>query len=237
MIGGNIAQCGIGILVGAGSFNTIHGVSLQGQTDCDITINAGADDSYSIAGCRSESVNFLRTAVSQTYSISGCNQVSSTPGFFFSGSGLVTLQSCGSIAGLLDQNPRLIINNCDFRRSDYLTGSLDRFTYLSITPIPITTQTGATYSIKTWDGGTKVQFNRATAQTVTINKSSDNTLRLIAGSKIEVQQIGAGQVTFVGASGVTIRSSNGLKLRTTNSCATLTCDGSDLWTLTGDTAP
>jgi hypothetical protein len=237
MIGGNIAGCAIGILVGAGSVNTIHGVSLQNQTDCDIYIINGAGDSYSIAGCRSESTNFLRTAAAQPYSVSGCNQVSSTPGFFFSGSGMVTLQGCGSVAGLLDQNPRLVLNNCDFQRSDYLTGSLDRFTYLDITPMPITTQTGATYSFKSWDGGTKVKFNRATGQTVTINKSSDNTLRLIAGSRIEVQQIGAGQTTFAGASGVTLHSSNGLKLRAQWSCATLVCDGADEWTLTGDTTP
>ena len=51
------------------------------------------------------------------------------------------------------------------------------------------------------------------------------------GSRIEVQQIGAGAVTFAGASGVTIRSSEGLTLNRQYASAVLTCDGSDLWTL------
>jgi hypothetical protein len=72
--------------------------------------------------------------------------------------------------------------------------------------------------------------------TVTLLKNSDFSNLLGPRTKIDVQQIGTGQTTFQGAAGVTIRSSNGLKLRTQYSCATLTCDGSDLWTLSGDTA-
>lgn len=237
IVGGNIAACAIGILVQAGSINTIHGVSFQTQTDCDINIINAAEDAYSIAGCRTESTNFCRTGADMPYNFTGCAHAGGT-GFFWSGGGYVTMSSCKSPNGYIEgQNASVDIRNCKFESSDYLTRGSDNYRVLSITPMPVTTQTGATYTIASSDGGSKILFNRATGQTVTMLKFSDNSNRLIAGNKVDVQQIGTGQVTFVGATGVTIRSSNGLKLRAQYSCATLTCDGSDLWTLTGDTAP
>jgi len=236
IVGGNIASCAIGILVTSGSFNTINGVSFQAQTDCDIYVINGAQDSYSVAGCRSESANFFKQGAAQPVHISGCNQTLGTSGYFWSGSGYVTLDSCSSINGYVEGNPRLAITYCDFQRSDYLTAGADNFTHLQVTPQRVTTQTAATYSVQGYDCSSKILFDRATGQTVTVPKTSDNTIRLVAGSKIEVQQVNTGQTVFAGASGVTVRSANGLKLRAQYSCATLTCDGSDLWTLSGDTA-
>jgi hypothetical protein len=132
----------------------------------------------------------------------------------------------------------LTFRNCDFQLSNYLTaGSNENYRHLTIVPMPVTTQTGATYTIISADGGSKILFNRATGQTVTLLKNSDGSTRLTTGSKIEVQQIGVGQTTFVGATGVTIHSGMGLKLRAQYSCATLICDGVDTWTLAGDTTP
>jgi hypothetical protein len=237
--GGNIANCKRGIWVHGGSAPVIQGTGFQnymytGQI-ADIYIEGGAGDAYAITGCRSESKNFLLTGAAQTFAVVGCNH-NGGDGFIFSGAGFVTLDGCTSTKGYIDGTPSLIINSCTFGNPNYLTaGTQDNFRFLQISPMPITTQTAATYTIASSDGGSKIQFNRSTAQTVTLLKNSDGSNRLGAGTKIEVQQIGTGQVTFVGASGVTIRSSNGLKLRAQHSCATLTCDGADAWTVTGDT--
>ena len=238
IVGGNIAQCAIGILVQSGSLNTIHGVSFQANTTCDIYVVNGANDSYSIAGCRSESVNFLQIGASQPFNISGCNQTNASSGYFVKGAGRVTINSCSSVNGYLEgTNGHYSVINCIFDRADYLSaGAATNFASLNVIPMPITERTVATYSIASSDGGTKIKFNRATGQTVTVRKNSDTSVNLTTGTKIEVQQTGAGQTTFVGASGVTIRSANGLKLRARYSCAILTCDGTDTWTLTGDTA-
>jgi Pectate lyase superfamily protein len=241
VIGGNIASSsvspGYGIYVVAGACPIIHGVSFQNYTGIDIYIKNGADDAYAITGCRSESSNFVKGPADIGYNIIGCVQLAA-PGFFFSGSGRVTIDGCISTQGYIEYNPFLIINNSDFKRADYLTAAPNghNFRYLQINPMPITVQTGSSYSIQSHDGGTKIQFNRRSAQTVTLNKNSDNTCALGVGTKIEVQQTGTGQTTFQGAAGVTIKSANGLKLRAQYSCATLTCDGTDTWTLTGDTS-
>ena len=241
VIGGNIASAKIGIWNHAGACPLIHSVSFQnyqvaGQI-ADIYIENGAWDSYHIAACRTESANFLKTGAAQTFAVDACSQTNpGAPGFFFSGAGYVTLTNCQSVEGYIEGNPHLIINNCKFSRSDYLTAGTENFEYLQINPMPITEQRDASYTIKSADGGTKIQFNRAAAQTVSLLKNSDHSCRLGAGTKIEVQQTGTGQTRFQAAPGVTIRSANGLKLRAQYSCAVLTCDGADTWTLTGDTA-
>jgi hypothetical protein len=103
--------------------------------------------------------------------------------------------------------------------------------------MPVTEITDALYTIKEYDGGSKIRFNRGTPQKVTLLKSSDNSCRLGPGTVIEVQQIGAGKVTFAGARGVTINSRGGLlSLNGQYAAGTLMCDGVDTWTLSGDIA-
>ncbi len=127
----------------------------------------------------------------------------------------------------------MVINGCTFAAGALDTSS--NFSSLSINPLPITTQSGTSYTIKDSDGGTKIRFDNGSSIAVSLNSAS---FHLGPGTKIEVQQVGAGQVTFSG-SGVTIRneaSPKGLKLRSQWSCATLICDAANVWTLTGDTA-
>lgn len=239
IIGGNISECAIGILVQSGSINTIHGVSFQANTTCDISIINGANDSYSIVGCRTESVNFLLIGASQPFNISGTNQTNSNSGYFVKGAGYVTIDSCSSVNGYVEgTNGHYSIRNCIFSRSDYLSaGPATNFASLDVIPMPVTVQTGTAYSLQSYDAGTKVQFNNANPIAVTVLNNVDTTLRTVRGNWIEIQQIGAGQVTLAGSSGaVTIRSRNGLKTNGQWAVCRLTCDGDNIWTLTGDTA-
>jgi hypothetical protein len=244
VIGGNIAQCfNYGIWVKAGSCPLILDVGFQNNHDgstgndgADIYIENGVSDGTLIGGCRSESANFVQGGNGALlYSLFANTQRGSVSGFFFSGSGYVQMSGCNSENGVITGNPILTINSCEFERSDYLRQATFNPTYLDIHPPPITTQTAATYQIAGSDCGSKIQFNRASPQTVIVPKSSDTTIRLTAGSKIEVQQIGTGTVTFRGAPGVTINSRGGLlSLNGRYAVGTLTCDGVDTWTLTGD---
>lgn len=237
VIGGNIAHCGKGIWALAGSVNTIHAVSLQANVTHDLHVEGAVGDGYSICGCRSESINFVQLDPMMPMHISGCNQTRVESGFFFKGSGHVTFAGCDSVNGYVEgNNAYILIGGCNFQRPDYLTAGSDNYASLNILPMPVTTQTGTTYSIGGYDASSKVRFNNAAATTVTVQNNADTTTRLIAGNKIEVQQVGAGQVTFVGAAGVTIRATPTLKLRAQYSVATLTCDGPNLWTLAGDLA-
>jgi hypothetical protein len=252
VIGGNMASHSLdgihavipsrGIYVIAGACPIIQGVSFQNYDGIDIDIENGATDAYAITGCRTESVNFIKAPPDLAYFIAGCTMTSPHApgsGFFFSGGGRATIETCSSAGGhyIEGQNASVIIRNSSFVDANYLSaGANENYNYLEIHPMPIKEVTHSRYTIMSYDGGHKLEFNLATAQTVTLNKNSDYTCRLGPGTKIEVQQIGVGQTTFQGAAGVTIRSANGLKLRARYSCAVLTCDGADTWTLTGDTA-
>src|SRR5262245_57229411 len=106
---------------------------------------------------------FSRRAQNNRYHVSVCNQTIDTSVFLLSGSGYVKIESCSSVNGFLEGNPHLVINSCDFQRSDYLTAGSENFGHLQITPMPITTQTGRSYAIISADGGTKIQFDCPTA--------------------------------------------------------------------------
>ena len=247
VIGGNFSACKIGIHVAAGSCPIIQGVGFQnyqvaGQI-ADIYIANGAGDSYLISGCRTESSNFIKSGPTLNYSVLGCAQTTSASepltggvGAFFAGSGYVTLSGCQSNLGYIQGNAYLMIDNCSFGDPNYLFGGGFGINlgFLQITPMPVTTQTGTTYTMHCSDGGSRVLFNNASPITVTLSGAGG--FQLGPGSKIEVQQTGAGQVTFAGASGLTINSRGGrLKLAGQHASATLTCVvANTAWVLEGD---
>ena len=63
----------------------------------------------------------------------------------------------------------------------------------------------------------------------------DGSLDLNAGERIDILQLGAGQVTVV-ASSTTVSATPTLKLRAQYSAATLLCTGTDTYVLIGDLA-
>jgi hypothetical protein len=94
-------------------------------------------------------------------------------------------------------------------------------------------QTGTTYTLVSADSSKLVTASNASAIVVTIPPAI-----FAAGEAINLQQIGAGQVTFAAGVGVTITSTGATsaapKLRTQNSACTIICTASNTFTVIGD---
>lgn len=93
-------------------------------------------------------------------------------------------------------------------------------------------QTGTSYTLVAADAGKLVTLSNASAiaLTVPLNSSVDFAI----GTRIDLLQLGAGQVTVAGDGGVTVNTAAGLKLRTQYSGATLEKIGTDTWVIFGD---
>jgi len=94
----------------------------------------------------------------------------------------------------------------------------------------INAQTGTTYTIASTDASKLVTLSNSSAITLTIPSATFTT-----GQQINIQQIGAGQVTVQG-DGTSTFTGTGTKLRTQYSAATIVCTGTNTFTLIGDLA-
>ena len=99
--------------------------------------------------------------------------------------------------------------------------------------LTLNTQTGTTYTFVLADNGKLVTLNNASSITVTVPANSS--VAYATGAIINLQQIGAGQVTVAAAAGVTINGT-GTKTRAQWSAASLVKTATDTWTLIGDIA-
>ena len=102
--------------------------------------------------------------------------------------------------------------------------------------LTLNAQTGTTYTLVITDNGRLVTLSNAAAITLTVPLNA--TVAYATGAIINVQQIGAGQVTIQGASGVTITSTGTTattpKTRAQYSAASIIKTGTDSWTVIGD---
>lgn len=101
---------------------------------------------------------------------------------------------------------------------------------VSTLDITLNAQTGTTYTLVSTDVNKMVTLSNASAITVTVPNGVFTT-----GQTINLQQIGAGQVT-VQSDGTTTITGTGTKLRTQYSAASLLCTGTNTFTLIGDIA-
>ena len=103
------------------------------------------------------------------------------------------------------------------------------------TTISFNAQTGTTYTLVAADLGKIVTLSNASGITLTVPPSV-----FASGNIINIQQIGAGQVTLAQGSGVTITSTGATasapKLRAQYSAASIICTGSNTFTVIGDIA-
>ncbi len=104
--------------------------------------------------------------------------------------------------------------------------------------LTLNAQTGTTYTTVLADNGKLVTLSNAAAITVTVPLNSS--VAYATGAIINIQQIGAGQVTIQGASGVTITSTGATATapvtRAQYSAASIIKTGTDSWTVIGDIA-
>ena len=99
--------------------------------------------------------------------------------------------------------------------------------------LTLNAQTGTTYTLVITDNGRLVTLSNAAAITLTVPLNA--TVAFATGAIINIQQIGAGQVTVAGAAGVTLNGT-GTKTRAQWSAASLVKTATDTWTLIGDLA-
>jgi hypothetical protein len=101
------------------------------------------------------------------------------------------------------------------------------------TTLSFNAQTGTTYTLVAADLGKLVTLSNASAITLTVPPSL-----FVTGNIINIQQIGAGQVTLAQGAGVTITSTGATasapKLKKQFSAATIICTASDAFTVIGD---
>ena len=102
---------------------------------------------------------------------------------------------------------------------------------VSTLDVTFNAQTGTTYTLVGTDANNKlVTLSNASAITLTVPNGV-----FTVGQQINLQQIGAGQVT-VQSDGTTVITGTGTKTRTQYSAATLVCTSSNNFTLIGDIA-
>jgi len=97
--------------------------------------------------------------------------------------------------------------------------------------LALNAQTGTTYTTVLADNGKLVTLSNASAITLTVPTNAS--VGYATGAQINIQQIGAGQVTVAGDTGVTVNGT-GTKTRAQWSAATLVKTATDTWTLIGD---
>lgn len=98
-------------------------------------------------------------------------------------------------------------------------------------PVVTNAQTGTSYTLVLADAGKLIELNNAAAITLTVPTNSSVAFPI--GTKIDLLQTGAGQVT-VGGAGVTINATPGLKLSEQWAAASLVKRATDTWVLIGN---
>jgi hypothetical protein len=113
-----------------------------------------------------------------------------------------------------------------------LGSSIDTTVFGVATKSTINTQTGTTYTLVLADAGKLVTLSNASGITLTVPTNAS--VAFATGTRIDLLQLGAGQVTVSGA-GVTFTSKGGaLKITGQYSAATLLKTATDTWVLIGD---
>jgi hypothetical protein len=207
-----------------------------GPSGDTFTIDRGEAGSAPVSHSTGATVKHVLTSDDLNAFAAGISPVASL-GFSGSTSGTTTLQAT-AVAGTNTLTLPATSN-------DTLVGkaTTDTLTNKTLTSPTITTptqrltlnaQTGTTYTLVAADASYKlVTASNAAAITVTVPPSI-----FTAGDVVNLQQIGAGQVTFAQGAGVTITSTGATatapKLRAQYSACTIICTSSNNFTVIGD---
>lgn len=113
------------------------------------------------------------------------------------------------------------------------TGNVD-ITGNVIAQSAINAQTGLSYTLVLGDASKLVTLSNASG--VTLSIPANSSVAFPIGTKVDIAQLGAGQVTVSPSAGVTVNSTPTLKTREQYSAATCIKTGTDTWLLVGDLA-
>lgn len=150
------------------------------------------------------------------------------------GTGTIALTSDITFTDVVDDTTPQLGGDLDLNSSDITgTGSVD-ITGNVIAQSAINAQTGTTYTPVIGDASKLITLSNASAITLTIPPNAS--VAYPVGTKIDLAQIGAGQVTVAQGAGVTVNSTPTLKFRTQYSGATCIKTATDTWLLVGDLA-
>jgi hypothetical protein len=166
---------------------------------------------------------------------------------FTAGTGITVAESAGVVTitntvtdtdtGILnvveDTTPQLG-GDLDLNSND-ITGTGDvNITGTVVAQSTLNAQTGTTYTTVLTDASKLVTLSNGSGITLTIPANSS--VAYPVGTKLDLAQLGAGQVTVVGAAGVTVNATPTLKFRAQYSGATCIKTATDTWLLVGDLA-
>ncbi len=207
-----------------------------GPSGDTFTIDRAEAGSSAVAHSTGATVKHVLTSDDLNAFAAGISPVASL-GFSGSTSGTTTLQAT-AVAGTntLTLPPTTSDTLVGVAASQTLTGKT--LTSPTITTptlrLALNAQTGTTYTLVAADASYKlVTASNAAAITVTVPPSI-----FTAGDVINLQQIGAGQVTFAQGAGVTITSTGATatapKLRAQYSTCSIICTASNTFTVIGD---
>jgi hypothetical protein len=201
-----------------------------GPSGDTFTIDRAEAGSSAVAHSTGATVKHVLTSDDLNAFAAGISPVASL-GFSGSTSGTTTLQAT-AVAGTntLSLPPTTSDTLVGVAATQTLTGKTLTSPKINLT---LNAQTGTTYTPVLADNGKLVTLSNASAITLTVPTNAS--VAYATGAQINIQAIGAGQVTVAGDTGVTVNGT-GTKLRTQLSAATLVKLGTDSWTLIGDLA-
>ena len=216
---GNIANLSEDTTPQLGGSLDVNGQAIVSVSNGNIAITPNGSGQVQLDGLNWPTADGSNTHILQTDGGGNLSFVAAPTG----GIASLVADSSPELGGNLDINSNNITGNGEINITGFVTAQS-----------ALNAQSGTTYTTVLTDASKLVTLNNGSAITVTIPVNSG--VQYPVGTKIDIAQLGAGQVTVAGAGGVNVYSTPTLKLRAQYSGATCIQTSTDNWLLVGDLA-